>query len=1130
MQRRSRRSPLRHVLHGAALVFLGLGVGCSRDEEAPSAPSTDNGTRVLRIRRTVGVAGGPKEDSLSVPTGQSVDYTFQPGPGYVSVSVRLDSAAAPSSGTIRMSSDHLLAVGATPSITSAPGDSSLATFLTTVPVAGDPRGAALAASQFIDSLVRALGSAEAIKSAANAVALAATTPLSLARRLRADSAMWNLAIPVSLQGQTTATITRADAHASGTTLPQAAEQFPIDLIYLNGIRLRHEKFLSEIPAFQAMAIGANIPGDVRGSAYYSKTSVLAEAVTLGSDCDVLALIDALESRTDYVDVLRRFGPCIGGDPGQAIARIARAMAPGVSAEDASGAREHVTKSLRGDRAVILVGYSQGALVSQEVIRAIRAANDPKLDAGNCVGFVSVASPFHVDDVVAPSLIAATIAKGAGVKDLMAYMPGPKAAGLTNELATKYDADNARLSDSPVLRSAHEAWSAYHLHDFVDSYQASPLSAAFVQSKLRDVATAVRARCGLGRELAVAPTAVSLTTLTGTNPTPATITISNAGVATIDDLSSSVSYSSQTSGWLTATLNSVTTPTTLTLSAASSTLPAGTYSATVTLASANTAVKNAPVVIPVTLTVTSRPVLMVEPAALGFSATSGSGAQTQVVRVTNAGVGVLGGLSVGGVQYAAGQATGWLTAALDRSTAPASVNVTSTFTSLSPGTYSATIPVQTSQSGVDAAPRFIAVTATVAARPPTLSVSTTALSFSTMTGATAPLTQTIAVDNGGSGTLGGLTLGPVSYDGSGAGWLSASLSSTTAPAVISLNANPSSLSPGVYTATFAVSSSTANVSGSPRTIVVTLNVTASPRPIIAFSSSVPLAFNLTSGTTCPSTSAPPQVSISNEGTGTLNGLSVSASYPAGQPNWLSVTLSGSTAPATINAQPSCAAYGLAAGTYTATVSVSSTAAGVTNSPHSVSATLIVSAPSAATTGSITVSATGIPAGLSASLRVESARSKTPITLVNGQSTTITNLAPDDYIVLPFEIFTMLAPGMATYAPTPGGQAITLKAGSTASASFRYALATGYMRISATGLPGDCVASYSYSGATQSGSGQLISAGGVFAANVPAGTYTVTFGPPIRGSCVGSTLHASPASVTVNVPASLAITNVTGNYVP
>src|SRR6185503_10665569 len=119
--------------------------------------------------------------------------------GYVAVNVRLDSAAVASSGTIRMSSDHLLAVGATPSITSAPRDSSLATLLTSIPAASDPRAAALSASQRIDSLVQSSGSAAAIASAANAVALVATSAMPLAQRLHADSAMWDVAIPVSVQ-------------------------------------------------------------------------------------------------------------------------------------------------------------------------------------------------------------------------------------------------------------------------------------------------------------------------------------------------------------------------------------------------------------------------------------------------------------------------------------------------------------------------------------------------------------------------------------------------------------------------------------------------------------------------------------------------------------------------------------------------------------------------------------------------------------------------------------------------------------------------------------------------------------------------------------------------------------------
>jgi len=86
------------------------------------------------------------------------------------------------------------------------------------------------------------------------------------------------------------------------------------------------------------------------------------------------------------------------------------------------------------------------------------------------------------------------------------------------------------------------------------------------------------------------------------------------------------------------------------------------------------------------------------------------------------------------------------------------------------------------------------------------------------------------------------------------------------------------------------------------------------------------------------SAPPAqtVSVTNGGQGTLSGLV--RSFPDGAPSWLTATLSGATAPATLSVQVSMndpLGHPLAAGTYTTRVAVTSAAAG--NSPQDVAVT-------------------------------------------------------------------------------------------------------------------------------------------------------------------------------------------------
>jgi len=96
----------------------------------------------------------------------------------------------------------------------------------------------------------------------------------------------------------------------------------------------------------------------------------------------------------------------------------------------------------------------------------------------------------------------------------------------------------------------------------------------------------------------------------------------------------------------------------------------------------------------------------------------------------------------------------------------------------------------------------------------------------------------------------------------------------------------------------------------------------------------LSFLATSGGTAPANKT---VTITNGGGGTLSGLS--RYYPDGTPSWLSSTLSGSSAPATLTVSISMSdpfGHQFGAGTYTTRIQINSTTAG--NSPQYIDATL------------------------------------------------------------------------------------------------------------------------------------------------------------------------------------------------
>lgn len=108
----------------------------------------------------------------------------------------------------------------------------------------------------------------------------------------------------------------------------------------------------------------------------------------------------------------------------------------------------------------------------------------------------------------------------------------------------------------------------------------------------------------------------------------------------------------------------------------------------------------------------------------------------------------------------------------------------------------------------------------------IALSPTSVSFSSIQGGN-PDPQTVNVSNGGFGKLSGLGVGTITYgSGQPTGWLTASLSATSAPTTLTLTATSGTLVSGTtYTATVPVTSSVAI--NSPQTISVTFSPNMPP---------------------------------------------------------------------------------------------------------------------------------------------------------------------------------------------------------------------------------------------------------------------------------------------------------------
>lgn len=112
---------------------------------------------------------------------------------------------------------------------------------------------------------------------------------------------------------------------------------------------------------------------------------------------------------------------------------------------------------------------------------------------------------------------------------------------------------------------------------------------------------------------------------------------------------------------------------------------------------------------------SAPAILLSSASATFSVGAGAASPAaQSVTITNGGTGTLSGLAAGTIVYTAGLTQGWLTANLSGATAPATLTLTPATNTLLAGTYTATVPISASVTGVTNSPQTVSVALTVTA--------------------------------------------------------------------------------------------------------------------------------------------------------------------------------------------------------------------------------------------------------------------------------------------------------------------------------------------------------------------------------------------------------------------------------
>ena len=409
-------------------------------------------------------------------------------------------------------------------------------------------------------------------------------------------------------------------------------------------------------------------------------------------------------------------------------------------------------------------------------------------------------------------------------------------------------------------------------------------------------------------LNVSPSSVAFNfTTTGPVPAPQTIALSSTG----GPLPFTAAVSTGSGGpWLQVAPATGTTPASLTITADPTGLPQGTYAGSVTLTLTGAGVNT--VVVPVTLSVNTLPMLTASPSPLSFVfQNGGSNPAPQTIAVGST-IGVLNFTS----SFATNTGGSWLTATGSGAT-PGQITVTANPSAFPLGIFSGVVTI--TAPGASNSPLQVPVNLTVS-NSPLLFVTPPLLTFSSQSGGAAPATQNITV---GSTTPGiGITLSAIATDGNN--WLSLSQNSGITPATIGVVIAPAALRAGTYTGSITIGSSAAG--NTPLIVPVTLTLSSAA---ITVSPSA-LVFNQTA-----SGAAPAVQTLSALSPGNIVPLTATALTTTGG-NWLSVTPSTGATPAQFAVAVNGA--GLAQGTYSGLVNIApgGPAAGI----QSVPVTLVV----------------------------------------------------------------------------------------------------------------------------------------------------------------------------------------------
>jgi uncharacterized protein (TIGR03437 family) len=332
-------------------------------------------------------------------------------------------------------------------------------------------------------------------------------------------------------------------------------------------------------------------------------------------------------------------------------------------------------------------------------------------------------------------------------------------------------------------------------------------------------------------------------------------------------------------WLTVTVIQGSTPASFIVTVDPTGLAAGSYNGQVQFSAPGTGV--APLTLPVNFVVSSAPTILTTQGRLLFSS------QTGASPPPNQQVGLFAS-DASSIPLSVTVSNGFsaIAATLNSTTTPATLTVSASPGSLSPGTYQSSIVVSSAAAGNS--PLVLPVTLTIASQALLTASPATAL-FTYEIGGAVPAPISIAVNSSGT---------PLNFtvSASGGTWLSVAGGGTT-PSNLQISVNPAGLAAGIYNAAVAIASPAAG--NNPLTIFINLIVSAS-----SLLTATPASLSFVEPS--PVLSGSQVISVGSTGAPLAFSTSVSPSTP-----WLSASVGGTTP---LAVQVSTDATGLSPGTY------------------------------------------------------------------------------------------------------------------------------------------------------------------------------------------------------------------------